>query len=197
MSFRLSRLRFILIRSCIISCIIILYLQIVEYYHNDNNSSNEYNELLTFEQRFWKKISLEDKHLSDIQRIKQIKSIENQLEKNELNWTKIFLDNYQRKLKKLDERNSKTTLKSHFKDNQQNISQEIFQIYEETPVNYIKFIFLKNFYYCFRYLENQNFVHQNVYFILNVHIQIVNGVVKNHQVIIKIFVVLVFFTILI
>jgi hypothetical protein len=136
MYFRLSRIRFIIVRSCFISFIIILFLQIIEYFNHDTIPTNEFNEFLTIEQKFWKKISNEDKDLSNKQRIKRIKLIENQFEKEELNWTKILFDNYKRKLQKLNERDSKTTLKYYFKDNQQTISQQkIFQIYEETLVS--------------------------------------------------------------
>ena len=48
----------------------------------------------------------------------------------------------------------------------------------------------------YRYLLNQNFVHQLVYFIRNVHIQIVNGFVTSQQLIIKMFVEQVYFIIL-
>jgi len=120
----------------LISFIIILFLQILEYFNHDTIPSNELNEFLTIEQKFWKKISNEDKDLVNKQRIKRIKLIENQFEKEELNWTKILFDNYKRKLQKLNERDSKTTLKYYFKDNQQIISQQkIFQIYEETLVS--------------------------------------------------------------
>lgn len=146
---RLSRLRFIIVRSCIISFIIILYLQIVAYYNDNNSPVNEYDELSTFEQRFWKKISKEDQDLSDIQRLDRIKFIENNFEKDKLNWTKIFLDNYYRKLRKINERDSKTILKSHFKDNQKNISQENFQIYEETLVSCTKLIFFSARFSCY------------------------------------------------
>ncbi len=141
MIFRLSRIRFIIIRSCIISFFIILILQILAYLNNDSTSLNEFDELLPIEQKFWKKLSNEDKELSDNQRIKQIQLIENQFKNEELNWTNIFFNNYKRKLIKINERDSKTTLKYHFQDNQEKISQEIFEIYEETLVNYIQLIF--------------------------------------------------------
>jgi len=168
--------------------------------NNDSTSLNEFDELLPIEQKFWKKLSNEDKELSDNQRIKQIQLIENQFKNEELNWTNIFFDNYKRKLIKINERDSKTTLKYHFQDNQEKISQEIFEIYEETLVNYIQLIFnrlLLFFFVFFRYLEIQNFVHQIVYFIHNVHIQIVNGIVNNHILKRKRFVEQVFFIILI
>jgi hypothetical protein len=109
--------------------------------NNDSTSLNEFDELLPIEQKFWKKLSNEDKELSDNQRIKQIQLIENQFKNEELNWTNIFFNNYKRKLIKINERDSKTTLKYHFQDNQEKISQEIFEIYEETLVNYIQLIF--------------------------------------------------------
>jgi len=142
MYFRLSRIRFIVIRSCFLSFIIILFLQIIAYFnHNTTVSSNQFDEFLTIEQKFWKKISNEDNDLTNRERIKRIELIEKQFEKEELNWTKILFDSYTRKLLKLNERDSKTTLKYHFQDNQQKISQQIFEIYEETLVSYIKLNF--------------------------------------------------------
>ena len=134
MGFRLSRLRFIVVRACIISFIIILYLQFVDIFTSDNSHSHDSDEFLTPTQ-FWKKLSNEDKELTDKQRIKQIELIEKQTKKIDLNWTNIFFDSYSRKLSKLNERNIKTTYKYQFKENQNNISQNTFQIFEETPVS--------------------------------------------------------------
>jgi hypothetical protein len=134
MFFRFSRLRFIIVRSCIISFIIILFLQIIAYFNHDDISFDKPEKLLTIEETFWKKLSNEDKDLSDQQRIQRLKSSKNQFGKEDLNWTNIFYDSYQRKLTKLYERDSKTTLKSHFKETQANISQQFFEIYEETLV---------------------------------------------------------------
>lgn len=130
---RLSRIRFILIRSFFLSFIILLFLQILTYLKHDNVSSrNRPNQVLKNEQQ----LSEEDENLlADDQRIKQIEFIKNQYEKDELNWTKIFYENYYRKLIKIKERDEKTTLKYHFNENQAKISQDKFQIYEQTLVN--------------------------------------------------------------
>jgi hypothetical protein len=136
MFFRLSRIRFIVVRACIISFIVILFLQIIAYFNNDNIPAHEFDKLLTIEQKFWEKLSNEDKELSNHERIQRIKLIQNQFEKEELNWTNIFFDSYRRKLVTLNERDSKTTLKYRFEENQQKISQQIFEIYEETKVSF-------------------------------------------------------------
>jgi len=105
--------------------------------HDDNHPHPSSNKLLTIEQIFWEKISREDGQLSNEERIKRIQVIDN---KEELNWTGIFFDNYRKKLAIFNERNLKTKYKYQFEENQTNISQEIFEIYEETLVSDIHFI---------------------------------------------------------
>ncbi len=142
MILRLSRLRFIVVRSCFISFIIILFLQLLAYFNHDDNHPHPSNKLLTIEQIFWEKIFREDGQLSNEERIKRIQVIDN---KEELNWTGIFFDNYRKKLAIFNERNLKTKYKYQFEENQTNISQEIFEIYEETLVSDIPFHLLKIF----------------------------------------------------
>ncbi|CAF1221317.1 unnamed protein product [Rotaria sordida] len=135
MFFRLSRIRFIIIRTCIISLIIILFLQFSTLFNNnDNIQINKYDRLLTSEELFWQKLYDEDKNLTDEQRIKQIELINKNFIKKNFNWTKIFFDSYTRKLLKINERDMKTIYKYRFKNNEKNILQENFQIFEETLV---------------------------------------------------------------
>ena len=130
MIFRLSRLRFIIVRSCFISFIIIVFLQLVAYF-NDDNTPRPSKKLLTTDQILWEKISREDRQLSNEQRIEKIKLRDTG---GELNWIEIFFDIYWKKLSIFNERNSKTKYKYSF-EIQPTVSQETFEIYEETLVS--------------------------------------------------------------
>ncbi|CAF4779221.1 unnamed protein product, partial [Rotaria sp. Silwood1] len=134
MFFRSSRLRLIIIRTCIIALIIVLFLQFSTLFNNENIPISKSDKLLTFEELFWKKLFDEDKILTDEQRIQHIKLIDEHIKKKDFNWTKIFFDNYKRKLLKINERDIKTSYKYRFKNNEQIISQEKFEIFEETLV---------------------------------------------------------------
>ncbi|CAF1572509.1 unnamed protein product [Rotaria sp. Silwood1] len=134
MFFRSSRLRLIIIRTCIIALIIVLFLQFSTLFNNENIPLSKSDKLLTFEELFWKKLFDEDKILTDEQRIQHIKLIDEHIKKKDFNWTKIFFDNYKRKLLKINERDIKTSYKYRFKNNEQIISQEKFEIFEETLV---------------------------------------------------------------
>ncbi|CAF2860805.1 unnamed protein product [Rotaria sp. Silwood2] len=135
MLFRRSRIRPVVIRLCIISLIIVLFLQFSAVFNNnDNIPKSKFDELLTIEELFWQKLSNKDKTLTNEQRITQIELIDQQMRKKDFNWTKIFFDSYRRKLLKINERDVKTIHKYRFRNNEKNISQEKFKIFEETLV---------------------------------------------------------------
>ncbi|CAF1367190.1 unnamed protein product [Adineta steineri] len=137
MLFRSFRIRFIIIRSCIISLIIILFFQIITFLKNENihlQDINIWNKAYRLEKYFWKNLLNEDKDLTDEQRIKRIELIKKQNTIKEFNWTNIFFDSYTRKLNKVYEKNIATTYKYRFKDRQPNVSQEIYEVFEETLV---------------------------------------------------------------
>jgi hypothetical protein len=133
MLLRLSRLRSLCIRAAVFSFIIILYIKLVKYFTTDDS---RFDDLISPDRLFWKKLLDDDKKLTDDERITQLELIKKLNEKTKLNWTNIFFDSYTRKLTKLNERNRKTTYKQQFKENQKNFSQQTFQIFEETPVSY-------------------------------------------------------------
>ena len=140
MGCRLSRIRFLFVRSFIISLTIILFLQLIPLFNNDDfqlNSTKKYDAFLRTEKLFWTKLSDQDKDLTDEQRIKQLEIIENQIRRTDFNWTNIFFDIYARKLSKINERDKKTAYKYRFKDNRQRNSQQNYEIYEETLVSLI------------------------------------------------------------
>ncbi|CAF4493016.1 unnamed protein product, partial [Rotaria magnacalcarata] len=132
MACRLSRIRFIVVRSCVISFIVILCLQFMESFSNDNSRENSPTVVATSEELFWRKLSNEDKDLTEEQRIKAIESSDRQTIKRELNWTKIFLDNYARKLLKINERDAQTIYKKRIEKYAKTTSQEKYDIFEET-----------------------------------------------------------------
>ncbi|CAF1449764.1 unnamed protein product [Rotaria magnacalcarata] len=134
MACRLSRIRFIVVRSCVISFIVILCLQFMESFSNDNSRENSPTVVATSEELFWRKLSNEDKDLTEEQRIKAIESSDRQTIKRELNWTKIFLDNYARKLLKINERDAQTIYKKRIEKYAKTTSQEKYDIFEETLV---------------------------------------------------------------
>ncbi len=138
MFFRLFRIRLLIVRSCIISFIIILFLQIVSFFNVDHiplKKTKTFKKELKSENLFWKKLSDEDKALTDQQRVKQIELIKKQTTNNELNWTNAFFESYARKLKILNERDDETIYKHRFKQSQQIIPQNTFEVFEETLVS--------------------------------------------------------------
>jgi lipopolysaccharide export LptBFGC system permease protein LptF len=140
MFLRLARLRFVVVRSCFISIIIILFLQFVAFFNHDDFQSTTKNKiddsLSSNEKLFWKKLADEDAHITEKQRIKGIQLNQNQTEKTKLNWKNIFSDIYQRKIAILNERDTKTPYKYRNNKHEQNIQQKTFEIFEETPVRY-------------------------------------------------------------
>jgi len=135
---RLSRIRFIVIRSCVISTFIVLILQLNDLYSSNNNNNNSFHpleRLKTAEEKFWEKLLLEDQHLSNADRVHRIKSFEKQFENDNLNWTAIFFESYRRKLSVLQQRDSTSHYKFRFRlENEPNLTQQSFYIYMETPV---------------------------------------------------------------
>ena len=129
---RLTRLRFILLRTFWISLFITIILQLVTYFNE--HSSEQIVSTISDENAFWKTIFNQDQHLTDQQRIEFIRNQIEHNEKNVYNWTGVFLDNYARKLVTLNERDSKTTLKERRHTSQQMITQTTIDIFEDTTV---------------------------------------------------------------
>lgn len=129
MHFRLSRLRFVLVRCCCFLIIFLLILELKSFFQTNSDSNKTPKEIL-----FWEQLNKQDKYLTTEQRIEQIKLIEKQNQKNHLNWTKIFYKIYQTKIEKLDQKDMKNIYKHKIIENKENVSQKIFQIFEETPV---------------------------------------------------------------
>lgn len=134
-----SRIRLNIIRVLGISLTIVFLLQFVTLLtKNDDDGVNEnYTGTVgsILAESFWKKISNEDRHLTDQQRVERIQSFENKIIKEKLNWTKIFLDNYARKLLKINERDLQTTYKQRFEEDSKINSQQFYDIFEETLVS--------------------------------------------------------------
>jgi len=129
MFLRISRLRFVLVRCCFFLIILLFILEIKTFIKNDILLNKNPMEIL-----FWEQLNNQDKFLTNEQRIKQIQLIENERKKYQFNWTNIFYDIYQRKIEKLHQRDLKNTYKYRIIENIENISQETFEIFEETPV---------------------------------------------------------------
>lgn len=130
MYFRLSRLRFVLVRYCVLFLIFILILELKLYFQTDEYPKKNAREIL-----FWNQLYNQDRYLTNQQRIEQIQLIEKQKQFQPLNWTRIFYEIYQRKTEKLYEKDKKNAYKYQLKRNHQNLSQNLFQIFEETLVN--------------------------------------------------------------
>ncbi|CAF0848503.1 unnamed protein product [Rotaria sordida] len=129
MHLRISRLRFVLVRCCLLLIILLFLLEMKIFFKNDNISNKSLMEIL-----FWKNLLKQDQLLTNEQRIEQIELIVKQRKKNELNWTNMFYDIYRRKIEKLNQRDMKNVYKYSIIENIQNISQITFEIFEETPV---------------------------------------------------------------
>ena len=139
MAFRLPRLRFILVRVFTISFIIILFLQVFSYFNVDNIPSEDLHHILRFEKNLQEMLPSDDKDLSDDERVKRIKLFNNRLDKEEVNWTRVFLESYKKKSVILNDRDAKTSHKSRFKEELQSSPQKTIEIYEETTVSDILF----------------------------------------------------------
>ena len=135
MLFRPSRLRFIIVRSCIVSVIIIVFLQVLPYFNADDTPPKDTNRILTFELKLREKFSREDTGLSDDERVERIKSVNTRLDKEEVNWTRVFLESYKKKSVVLSARDSKTVYKSRFNEVLQGLPQQTIEIFEETKVS--------------------------------------------------------------
>ena len=135
MYLRISRLRFVLVRCCLLVIILLFLLEIRIFFPNDIYSNKNPMEIL-----FWQKFMMQDKLLTNEQRIEHIDLIQKQRKRNQLNWTNIFYDIYQRKNERLDQRDMTNTYKIITKDTSQNFSQKIYEIFEETPVRKLLFL---------------------------------------------------------
>ncbi len=129
MYFRLSRLRFMLVRCCFFLLILLFLLQIRTYFQNDILLKSN-----SIENLYWQELHHQDKFLTNEQRIERIEYYEKQRKKIKLNWTNVFYDIYQRKIEKLNQRDLKNFYKYRSTKISPNISQNIIEIFEETPV---------------------------------------------------------------
>jgi hypothetical protein len=132
MYLRISRLRFVLVRCCFFVIILLFLLELKTFYKNDISSNKNPIEIL-----FWEQLNNQDKFLTNEQRIEQIEFIEKLRKKNQLNWTNIFYDIYQRKIEKLHQRDMKNIYKYRIIEHTENIPQKTYEIFEETPVRNI------------------------------------------------------------
>jgi hypothetical protein len=192
MYFRLSRLRFVLVRGCFLLIILLFTLKFRTFFTNDISLTKNPIEIL-----FWEQLYKQDQLLTNEEKIEQIQFLEKQRKKNHLNWTNIFYDIYQRKIEKMNERDMKNIYKYRSRKNTQNFSQKIFEIFEETPVRNNSPSKTEPFFFFSRFFNVRNFVPPHRYFIQNVRILIVNGLVKILRLIMRIFVEQVFFIMLI
>ena len=129
MHFRLSRLRFLLLRSVFCLLFFILILKIRTFFRNDMSLKTNLMEIL-----YWQEFDNEDRLLSKEQRIEQIESFENQRRKEKINWTMVFYDLYERKLAKLNQRDQNNLYKIRNTNKTQTSPQNSIEIIEETPV---------------------------------------------------------------
>ena len=189
MYLRISRVRFVIVRVCLLLIIFLLVLEFRLTFKTPSISSSKN----PVEIAFWRKLHNLDRLLTDKQKIEQIELLDKQRKRNDLNWTNIFYHVYHKKTNKLYEKDMKNIEKSRWVENESSTLQNTYDIYEETPVCKRitpKFCFNKLFF--FRFFNNQNFAHQRRSFIVNARIKIVNGNVKIPRQIMKIIVARVF-----
>ena len=137
---RLGRIGFIISRSCFLSLIIIIFVQMLASFNDDDLTDEQLNSgpwgvWLREQKAFWKKLSNDDKGLTDEQRIEQVKLKGIADENRSLNWTRIFWDIYRRKSSKIQERDGKTPYKRLLEFESPSMAQATIDIYEETPVS--------------------------------------------------------------
>lgn len=140
---RLGRIGFILSRSCCLSVIVIIFLRMLASFNSGDLAEEQLNSgpwgvWLSEQKVFWRKLSDEDKGLSDEQRIEQVKLKGIVDENHSLNWTRIFWDIYRRKSSKIKERNDRTSYKRLVEFESPPMSQATIDIYEETLVSDVR-----------------------------------------------------------
>ncbi|CAF1152878.1 unnamed protein product, partial [Didymodactylos carnosus] len=121
---------FLLIRCCCLSLIILFVVQILTFYQNkDNNQTQtirqqQFERIPTTERLFWTTLAEYDRQNFDEQkRLKLILKHQQNVEYQQLNWTKILYDSYKHKLATLNERDKTINTPNQYK-------------YEEVTNNY-------------------------------------------------------------
>jgi hypothetical protein len=123
-----------LIRCCCFFLIVLFLLQIRTFFQNDILSTSN-----SIENLYWQELHTQDQFLTKEQRIEQIEYYEKQIKRYQLNWTNVFHDIYQKKIEILNQRDLNNPYKYRSTINTQNFSQNIIEIFEETPVRIIFF----------------------------------------------------------
>ena len=119
---RLTRLRFILFRTFWISIFVTIFLQLFAHFTETSTSSSDIFDI--------------DRSLNNEKRIEILRNQMKINEQFETNWTKIFQENYLRRLITLNERDAKTNDKHREETlgQSQRLTQSTINIYEETTV---------------------------------------------------------------
>ena len=133
MYLRLSRLRLVLLRTGVVLLIGLFLFELQLFFSKERNQFLPMN-TNAMERSFWSKLIDEDKVLTAEQRLERIKSISDEKSIAALNWTKMFFDLYQRKIQTLNLRDRTNADKVKQFEDSFPPSQDIFEIYEETPV---------------------------------------------------------------
>lgn len=127
---RLTRLCFILRRTFCLSLLITIFLQLFTYFSDESIESPVQSD------PFWTNLFDQDQDLTDEERIKFIQTASNSDTHPQWNWTHLFLENYRRKSKTLEDRDRRTSdkileIKSH---SSPNLIPSTIEVYEETTV---------------------------------------------------------------
>ncbi|CAF0922723.1 unnamed protein product [Adineta ricciae] len=130
MYLRISRVRFVIVRVCLLLIIFLLLLEFRLTFKTPSISAIKN----PVEIAFWRKLHNLDRLLTDKQKIEQIELLDKQRKRNDLNWTNIFYHVYHKKTNKLYEKDMKNIEKSRWVETESSTLQNTYDIYEETPV---------------------------------------------------------------
>lgn len=130
MYLRISRVRFVIVRACLLLIVFLLLLELRLTFKTSKISSIKN----PIELAFWRKLHNLDRLLTDKQKIEQIELLDKQRKRNDLNWTNIFYYVYHKKTNKLYEKDMKNLEKSRWIEAESSTPQNTYEIYEETPV---------------------------------------------------------------
>jgi hypothetical protein len=135
MCIRLSRIRFIVFRTCCLSTIIIVSLQIFAYINTDNRMKTR---SILNRAEFSNENFDDDPTMTDQQRIEKITSFEPIKTSSLLNWTYIFVDIYNKKQTRFKQQQQQqdnfVPYKTYLADRQSAILTDKIDIFEETTV---------------------------------------------------------------
>lgn len=129
------RIRFIVIRSCVISFILVLLVQLLGWFKDGIDRVYKSRKLLREERAFWNEIAKEDSHVTDEQRFQFIQSVQEDGVHTSVNWTSILNDSYQRKAVRHELTETTDRYKHRFEDEHAPVAQRIFHVFEETKVS--------------------------------------------------------------